>query len=83
MESEVRLTRQFQKSFEKLARPVQERVREAVGVLRHDPRAGKPLRGDLAGEWSLRVGDYRVLYSIEGSVAWVETVRHRREVYRS
>ena len=82
MAAEVRLTRRFQKSFAKLDRTIQDRVREAVGHLRTDPHAGKPLKGELAGEWSLRVGDYRVLYALDGDIVWVETVRHRREVYR-
>jgi mRNA-degrading endonuclease RelE of RelBE toxin-antitoxin system len=79
---EVRLTNRFQKSYGRLDRVTQNRVRAAVGMLRADPRRGKPLKGDLAGEWSLRVGNHRVLYTIDGHVVWVQTVRHRREVYR-
>jgi len=82
MAIEVRLTNRFQKSFKRLDSRVKQRVKETVGELRNDPRKGKPLRGDLAGEWSLWVGNFRILYSIEGDVVWVETVRHRREVYR-
>ena len=50
------------------------------------------LRDDLAGdvrlltnfspEYRLRVGDYRVLFELEGSKIVVYRVRHRREVYR-
>ncbi len=82
MAVEVRLTKRFQKSFEKLDLSTRDRVREAVGHLRTDPHAGKPLKGELAGEWSLRIGDYRVLYTLGRGIVWVETVRHRREVYR-
>jgi len=82
MAIEVRLTNRFQKSFKRLNSKVKRHVKEAVGELRNDPRQGKPLRGDLAGEWSLRVGNYRILYTIERDVVWVETVKHRREVYR-
>ena len=34
--------------------------------------------------WRLRVGDYRVLYSIDDSARLVDVsaVRHRRDVYR-
>ena len=82
MASEIRLTRRFLKSFERLDRKVQEWVKETVGKLREDPKLGKQLRGELSGEWSLRIGDYRVLYTIEKNIVWVETVRHRKEVYR-
>ena len=30
----------------------------------------------------LRVGDYRVVYSINGNVITIEKVRHRRDVYK-
>jgi len=48
------------------------------------PRAGKPLVGELAGIWSLRRGDYRVLYRVDDASKIVEVARvaHRRDVYR-
>jgi mRNA interferase RelE/StbE len=78
------LTRRFQKSFEALDPPVQERIRAALGSIATNPRKGKALTGPLEGEFSLRVGAYRVIYSFDATadVVWVETVRHRREVYR-
>ena len=82
MAVELRLTRRFQRSFGKLDRTVRQRVQERAGELSDNPHLGKPLRGNLEGEWSLRVGEYRVLYTIEGSIVWVETVRHRRDAYR-
>lgn len=33
-------------------------------------------------EYRLRVGDYRVLFEIEGATVVVYRVRHRREAYR-
>ena len=33
-------------------------------------------------EYRLRVGDYRVLFEIEGNTIVVYGVRHRREAYR-
>jgi mRNA interferase RelE/StbE len=46
------------------------------------------LRGDVkrltscTQEYRLRVGDYRVLFEIEGKSIVVYRVRHRREAYR-
>lgn len=45
-------------------------------------RYGQPLRGSLAGLWKLRVGDYRVVFRIDGSEVWVLAMLHRRLVYR-
>jgi mRNA interferase RelE/StbE len=43
-----------------------------------------PLTGDLAGFFKLRVGDYRVVYSIVQAerILVVQLVGHRRDIYR-
>ncbi len=55
-----------------------------VDVLAEEPhRAGKPLRNALAGRWSARRGEFRVIYEIheERVVVRVITIRHRRDAY--
>ena len=42
---------------------------------------GEPLRKTLKGYWKLRVGDYRVVFKIEGKEITVFGIRHRREVH--
>jgi mRNA-degrading endonuclease RelE of RelBE toxin-antitoxin system len=54
------------------------------GPLAENPhRVGKPLRDELAGSYSARRGQYRVIYEIhEDRVAVrVITIRHRRDAY--
>ncbi len=49
-----------------------------------DPRQfGKALRHDLAGLWRYRVGDYRIICSIQEQklIVLVIKVSHRRDVY--
>jgi mRNA-degrading endonuclease RelE of RelBE toxin-antitoxin system len=56
-----------------------------VGPLIENPhRVGKPLRGELAGLHSARVGTYRVVYEIseEDHVVRVLYIDHRADVYR-
>ncbi len=52
-------------------------------MLGDDPRppAAKPLRGRPA--WRVRVGDYRIIYTIDDGVLLivVVTLGHRRDVY--
>lgn len=59
----------------RIGRAIQERLAT------HPESYGKPLRGSLAGFWSLRVGDYRVVYKIHGRDVWVLAVIDRRDVY--
>lgn len=44
-------------------------------------RFGAPLKGTLRGYWKLRVGDYRVVFTVGGGDVWVLAVLHRKDVY--
>lgn len=43
---------------------------------------GKPLRHAAQGFWSLRVGDWRIIYQIRKDDILVLRIGHRREVYK-
>jgi mRNA interferase RelE/StbE len=72
----------------RLDRSVQRRIIQFLEqrvIAIDDPRQlGKPLRGDKGEFWSYRVGDYRIICTIEDQrlVVVVVSVGHRREVYR-
>lgn len=59
----------------RLAKAIQERLSS------HPESYGKPLRGDLAGYWTLRVGDYRVVYRVVKHEVWIFAIINRRDVY--
>jgi mRNA interferase RelE/StbE len=42
----------------------------------------KTLQGDMAGAFRLRLGDYRVLFTLEDDAMRIFGVRHRSEAYR-
>lgn len=48
---------------------------------------GEPLRGDLHGFWKLRIGEYRVVYTIHQQTIFVQVVkigvRRDDEVYQA
>jgi len=77
---------QFSSSVQKfmadLHPPLQTRIENALLEIAANPRAGKPLKGDLKGNYSQRVGDWRIIYSIEKTAIYVKDIRHRREVYK-
>lgn len=68
-----------------IARRITAFLRECVSVL-DDPRSlGVALKGSKLGAfWKYRVGDYRIISSIEDSVLRILVVKigNRREVYR-
>ena len=55
------------------------------GVLHYARTGGgnvEPLHGDMSGSFRLRLGDYRVLFTLEDEAMRVFGVRHRSEAYR-
>lgn len=77
------LTRTFQKNFLQLPKNSQSKVEAALIEIHSNPHAGKRLLGDLEGEFSFRIGAYRIICFIDQEKnIWVETVRHRRDVYK-
>lgn len=84
---QIRITKTAEKQITKLDKVIQQRIvkflREQVPI--DNPRhTGKALHGNKAELWRYRVGDYRLLCSIDDkshSVIILE-VMHRREVYR-
>ena len=42
---------------------------------------GEPLRGKLSGYWKLRVGDWRVVYSVGNSEVFILGIHHRSKIY--
>ena len=40
------------------------------------------LHGELAGAFRLRLGEYRVLFTLEDNAMWIFGVNHRSEAYR-
>jgi len=81
---EVVVSQEVFKAMRRLPKSSRRAVIEAVESLADEPRAGKPLTAELAGVWSLRRGDYRILYRIHDSARRIEIARvgHRRDVYR-
>jgi mRNA-degrading endonuclease RelE of RelBE toxin-antitoxin system len=66
--SEVRLSSNARRSYERLARSDRRlfvRVDRALDRLAREPDAGKPLQGPLAGRRSLRVGSSRIIYRFD------------------
>jgi mRNA-degrading endonuclease RelE of RelBE toxin-antitoxin system len=77
------LSQTFQKNFLRLPKNIQPKVEDALQKLYLNPLVGKKLLGDLEGEFSFRVGPYRIIYFMDGANnIWVETIRHRKEVLR-
>jgi mRNA interferase RelE/StbE len=81
----VTFARSARKELEKLPLPVARRVIKLIEALAKAPRPPGVIR--LQGNknlWRIRIGDYRVIYSIDDAarVIDISVVRHRRDAYR-
>lgn len=75
-----------EKSFSKLPRDVQKRIFSAIEGLAENPRQpGVKKLQSVLDLYRIRVGDYRVVYTIEDGELkiLVVTISHRRDVYQS
>jgi mRNA interferase RelE/StbE len=73
------------REFRNLEHQVQRRIEEKITALCDDPLppGSKKLKGQ-ADHFRIRVGDYRVIYRIDGKRIVIVIVRigHRKDVYR-
>lgn len=83
----IKTTPKFDKEFKKLDKYTMKMIKAWIEknlVNCENPRAkGKGLTANRSGQWSYRIGDYRLLCLIEDSelVILALSIAHRREVY--
>ena len=72
------------KEFEKLPIYIQNRILKKVRLLKENPFLGEELHGEWKGFRKLRIGDYRVVYSLEKAIKVIAIVKvgHCRDIYR-
>ena len=60
------------------------RVAQALESIKENPFQGKPLKHKLKGQFSFRVGVYRIIYTVEKLkiTVYILDIGHRREIYR-
>lgn len=81
----VRFRKSAEKDLHRLDATVQRRVLRASEALADEPRpAGCKKLHASEDAYRIRVGDYRIIYTVDDGVLVVaiERIRHRREVYR-
>lgn len=85
MSYQILFTPRAERDLASLPQSARIRITRKIDSLAVEPRPGaaKKLQG-RDGMYRLRVGDYRVLYTVEDRVVTVVIVRvgHRRDIYR-
>ena len=83
MKYELVYTRRAEKDIDKLDPKVRERIGKTLLRYREEPlRFAEKLSDSILGEYRFRIGDYRVIFDVQGNEIVVLRVGHRREIYR-
>ncbi|MFA5097194.1 MAG: type II toxin-antitoxin system RelE/ParE family toxin [Candidatus Margulisiibacteriota bacterium] len=80
----VIIERRAYKEMDRLPRQTLSRIIKSISALSLDPRPSGVKKLFVHNGWRIRIGDYRVLYSIDDSkkVVAVYRIKHRGDVYR-
>ena len=83
----VEVSNYAEKQLRKLDKPIQKRLLDwlddRIEGCKNPRHFGEPLRGEMAGLWRYRIGDFRVICEIQDQqlVVLALAVGHRREIY--
>jgi len=79
------VSRSAEKDLEKLPSQIVKRVGKAIDELEITPKppGSKKLKATTENLWRIRVGDYRIIYSIDDNIYVVDIrkVGHRKDIY--
>ena len=85
MSYQIEFSRQADRQFRNLPSQIQQRLKSRIDSLAATPRPyGSEKLSGADQLYRIRVGDYRIVYSVEDDrlLVLVVKVGHRREVYR-
>ena len=85
MEYQIQIKKSAIKELSKLPKPTATRISRVIDGLKKNlyPKGYKKLKGS-DNNYRVRVGDYRILYSVYDDVLIIEVVKiaHRKDVYK-
>ena len=76
-------TRRAGRDIEKLNPVTQKRIKKKLELYQSNPlKFAEKLTSSELGTYRFRIGDYRVIFDIDGGNIVILRVGHRREIYR-
>ena len=84
---DVILSPEAEKVYLRQDRPTRQRIASVIDSLKFNPTSGpniSRLHGDLQGNYRIRLGAWRIIYSVnvEGRKVLVKLIRPRGDVYK-
>jgi mRNA interferase RelE/StbE len=83
MKYDLVYTRRAEKDIKKLDPSIKSHIGKAILKLQDNPsRLSEKLIDPKIGTYRFRIGDYRVIFDIEGNDIVILRVGHRKEIYK-
>jgi len=79
----VKLTKDAGEQVNALPQPIRRRLLDIYTRLARWPNTSgaKPLRGNLAGNYRIRTGDYRIIFTVRGDEVIIWKIGYRGGIY--
>ena len=81
MEYKLRFGNRALKDLRKLDKNLGKRIVDRIELLTKDLRGDVKKLTDHSPKYRLRVGDFRVLFDVEGDIIQIQRIKNRREGY--
>jgi mRNA interferase RelE/StbE len=78
----VALSKTSHEILRRLHPDIKRSIRKALDELSKNPYAGKPLKEELSGLWSLSVSHHRIIYQLETNGITIVYIGPRRDIYQ-
>jgi mRNA interferase RelE/StbE len=78
---QIRYARAVVRTLEKMSPDVRRRIRSKIQRLSNGLAGDVKRLTNVSPEYRLRVGDWRVLFNVDGDTIFIEHVSHRSEAY--
>lgn len=81
---ELGFSRPAQKSLDRFPKIKRKKLFNKITLLKNNPYAGKKLKGEWQGFYSLRIWPYRLLYGLDlvKKIIKIHKIEHRQGVYK-
>ncbi len=81
---EIRFAEEFKRDYKKIRdSALRKRLLKVLKKLKTMPESGKPLKYGYKGKRRIRIGHFRLVYSIEGDILMILSLQHRKKAYKN
>ena len=80
--SSLKLPPELHRTIRRLHPELKRKIRAALADILANPACGKPLKDELEGYWSLRVGRVRIIYRAASDTIEIVAIGPRENIYQ-